>query len=147
MKIFELEKPILDKIEKVVNAYFAAHVPPITPDILYLDFEPDEGYIHDIDHDGAICVYARSLGFEPARGSETATQESDSLLSVDSYGFGDPLPKNGEIEILHPTTREAQNRAQILSTLSFKAIMDRVEKAGLPKIHPRWKPEYQETLD
>ena len=147
MKIFELEKPILEKIEKVVDAYFAAHVPPITPDILYLDFEPDEGYIHDIDHDGAVCVYVRSLGFDPGRGSETAKQESDSLLSVDLYGFGDPIPKNGEPEILQPTIREAQNRAEALTTLAYRAIMDRVEKEGLPNANPAQIKSYGTGID
>ena len=148
MKIFELEKPILEKIEKVINAYFDAHTPQIPRNsVIYLDFEPDEGYIHDINYNGAICVYTRSLSFNPAEGSATGTQESGSLLTVDAYGFGDTIPKTETPQLYDPTTKEAQNRAQVFTTLAYRAIMDRAEVIGLPNATPPVLKSYGTGID
>lgn len=133
MRIFQFEKPVLDKIEAVVTAYFAALVPavlPVSPTVLYLDFEPDEMFIHDTDVDGAVSVYGAEVSFPPGSGSTTGTQDSESTLIIDCYGFGDPIPTDPGETAYYPTVREAHKRAQVLTTLVYKAIMDRQEISG-----------------
>lgn len=147
MIIFQLEKPILDKIEKVVDQYFTDAALAVTPNVTYLDFEPDDGYIHDNEADGAICVYARIINFPEGSASNTGTQDSRATLIVDSYGFGDPLLDTEDITKYLATVRNAQNRAQIFNTLSYKAIMDRAEVAGLPNAVPPVLKTYGTGID
>jgi hypothetical protein len=123
MKIFTLEKPVLDKIKTVVDAYFTAA--SITANIRYMDFEPSEGFVNQKKYDGAVAVYARKLDFVSGQSSVTGTQQSNNYLIVDVYGFGDPL-KNDDDDF-EPSIREAQNRGEILTTLSYKAIQDTTE--------------------
>lgn len=125
MKIFELETPVMNKIKTVVLDSVSI---PAGQEILFLDFEPDSGFVSSADYDGAIAVYAQSINF--SSGSTIGTQETDSLLIVDCYGFGDPVPNSEDADLLDPTVKEAQLRAQVLTTLSYKAIMDRQEIAG-----------------
>jgi hypothetical protein len=130
MKIFELENPVLKKIITVIDkAKTNGGIPPAS-NILFIDFEPDEGFVYSADYDGAIAVYASRLDFDS--GSTTGNWETDSMLNVDCYGFGDPVPNNEDPETLDPTVKEAQLRAQVLTTLAYKAIMDRQEIAGNP---------------
>lgn len=138
MKIFELKTPVMDKIKTTVDAYLASIAPaPARPfNFLYLDYEPDDGFIRTLDFDGAVVVYAAEIQFPPGSGSTTGTQDSDSTLIIDCYGFGDPISDTIDPEKFEPTTREAENRAQVLTTLSYKAIMDRVEIDGLPNSQP-----------
>ncbi len=138
MKIFELKTPVMDKIKTTVDAYLASIAPaPARPfNFLYLDYEPDEGFIRTLDNDGAVAVYAAEIQFPPGSGSTTGTQDSESQLVVDCYGFGDPIADDQDPNIFKPTTREAENRAQVLTTLSYKAIQDRVEIDGLPNAQP-----------
>lgn len=123
MKIFTLEKPVLDKIKAVVDAYFTAA--SITANIRYMDFEPSEGFVNEKDYDGAIAVFAKEIRFNPASGSSTGTQVPENDLIVDVYGFGDPL-KNDDDDF-EPSIKEAQNRGEILTTLCYRAIQDRTE--------------------
>ena len=141
MRIFELKKPVLDKIESVVEAYLIETTQ--TKKFLYLDYEPDEGYIQSRDCDGAVCVYAAEISFPSGTGSNTGTQNSDNILIVDCYGFGDPVPDSVDPEKFEPTTREAENKAEILTTLVYKSIMDRREVSGSPAVGavpaiPKW---------
>ena len=123
MNAFILEGPILAKIQEFVSEYLTDK--GIAADIVYLDFEPSEGFIDAMDLDGAVCVYASEIGFKPGEGSTTGTQDSTNLINVDVYGYGDPLKDVGLP--WESTLREAQNRAEILTTLSYKAIQDRTE--------------------
>lgn len=132
MKIFELKTPVLNKIKTTVDAYLAAiaPAPPKAFKFLYLDYGPDDGFIHTLDFDGAIAVYAAEIDFPPGSGSVTGTQDTISTLIVDCYGFGDPIQDSQDSEKFEPTTREAENRAQVLTTLAYKAIQDRQEIDG-----------------
>lgn len=130
MNVFRLEKPILDAIEKFVNARITAGKIPAGTSIKYLDFEPDEGFVKDADYDGAIAVYGSSIAFSTSSGSTTGDWESDSSLTVDCYGFGDPVTNEDDDTVIDPTVREAQNRAENLTSLAYQAIMDRRQIAG-----------------
>ena len=124
MNLFKLETPVMEKIKAVVDAYFSDN--NITNvDILYFDFEPSEMMINDIDADGAVCVYGKKIMFEEGSGSNTGTQDSQNILSIDVYGFGDPL-KN-ENDKYESTVKSATNRGEILTTLVYKAVQDRTE--------------------
>lgn len=130
MNIFQLEKPVLDAIEVFVNARKADGKLPSAALIKYLDFEPDEGFVRDADYDGAVAVYGSSISFSTSAGSTTGDWESDSMLTVDCYGFGDPVTNEEDNTVTDPTVREAQNRAENLASLTYQAIMDRREIAG-----------------
>lgn len=132
MKIFELETPIRDKIKKIVEDQQTAGNIPADDTLLFLDYEPDENFL-GVDLDGAIAVYGSGIDFSESSGSGTERQEGDSRLTVDAYGFGDPVEKSE----LTPadrfsTVREAQIRAELLITLAYRAIMDRRELKGAP---------------
>lgn len=128
MKIFELENPVMKKIETVVNKAIADGDIPAGQKILFMDFEPDQGFVNSANYDGAVAVYAQRIDFPS--GSTTGTQETDSMLIVDCYGFGDPVENDDDADIIDPTVKEAQLRGQVLTTLSYKAIMDRQEISG-----------------
>ena len=130
MKIFELKTPILTKIKTVVGQAIIDGKIPAGQKILYLDYEPDDGYIRSVDYDGAIAVYAAEITFPAGVGSVTGDQNSDNILIIDCYGFGDPIKDDIDPESFAPTTREAELRSEVLTTLVYKAIMDRQEVAG-----------------
>jgi len=132
MQIFRLEKPIMDKIEFIVNEKITAGEIPAGSKIKFLDYEPGEGFIGSKNIDGAIAVYSPGISFSEGSGSKTNEQESDSIIRVDSYGFGAPLKNPENEEEYFSSVREAQNRAQILITCGFIGIMDRREVAGSP---------------
>jgi len=123
MNAFKLENPILEKIKSVVETFLTDK--GIIANIVYFDFEPSEMMIDGMDKDGAIAVYAKEISFKPGEGSTTGTQDSTNLIAIDSYGFGDPLKDISDN--WEPTIKEAQNRGEILTTLSYKAVMDRTE--------------------
>ena len=132
MKIFQLETPVLKKIKSFVDKSITDGNIPANQKIEYLDYEPDEGFLHS-DLDGAVAVFGSSIGFDPSNGSNTEQQENESMLTVVSYGFGDPVPENTDVDsFIYSTVREAQIRAQALITLAYGAIMDRREIQGSP---------------
>ncbi len=146
MKIFELEKPVLDKIKTVVDKAIADGKIPAGQKILYLEYEPDEGFIYSADYDGTVAVYSNQMNF--VSGSTTGTQETDSMLIVDCYGFGDPVRDGTNPLEIAPTVKEAQLRAQVLTTLAYKAIMDRQEIAGsLPTASPVVTKDFGTDID
>ena len=121
MKAFELENPIMTKIKTVVDQWKTDN--NISDSIKYLDFEPSEQMIDSIKNDGVICVYVRGITFPT--GSNTATFTAYNKLTIDCYGFGRPLKNDSDD--WEPSIREAQNRGEILTSLSYNAIMDRTE--------------------
>jgi hypothetical protein len=138
MKIFILSPFVLAKIKTVIDAYFTAA--GITKkDVLYLDYEPDQGYVLSQERDGVVAVYGRTIAFSESSGSATGTQETDSTLVVDCYGIGDPINTTveGENFAFDSSVREATRRGQLLMTLAYRAIMDRQEVAG-SKTVPKW---------
>lgn len=131
MRIFELQTPITEQIKKKVGAYLATLTKP--QPVIYLDFEPGDGYVRDqaeADQDGNlkkvagfICVYGHIPSFPAGQGSQDDTQNSTSQLIIDCYGFGDSVD---DIQSM----KEAENRAQAFTTLAYKAIMDRQVEEG-----------------
>jgi hypothetical protein len=145
MQVFRLETPIKNKIEFIVGEKITDGEIPANSDIKYLDFEPPEGFFNSSDLDGAIAVYAPSVTFSESSGSKTEQQESDSIIRVVSYGFGAPLKDDDDITKYESSVREAQNRAQILITCAFRAVMDRREVAGSPS--EGIEPSYDSGID
>lgn len=125
MNIFNLQKPILDKIKLIIDTWVAAKAIFPVPIIEYLDYEPSEGMVDSQEGDAVICVYGQEISFPPGAGSSSGTQNSFSNLVVDAYGFGPPLKDLSDN--FEPSIKEAQNRAEILTTLIYRAIMDRTE--------------------
>lgn len=132
MELFKLETPITKKIEKTYNERKTEGKIPTNSVVEFLDFQPDESFIN-ADLDGAIAVYGSEISFSESMGSKTDENETVNILTVDCYGFGAPIPKNqSEPDDRFPSVREAQNRAEVLLTIAYKAIADRREMQGSP---------------
>ena len=125
MKAYGLTEPIKNKIETYVKAYFTAK--GITAAMDFFDYEPSEGMVNTIKKDGAIAVFFKSASFP--HGSNTGTQKSANQLCIDCYGVGRPI-KDDDTGLYAKTVREAQKRSEILTSLSYDAVMDRGEYEG-----------------
>lgn len=134
MKIFDFQIPVLNKIETVVEKYLTDNA--LTVNVEYLDYEPSEGYVRSANVDALIAVYARVIPFDEANMSNTDDQQSENELIVDHYGFGDPIPDDANPLKYESTVRAAQYRGQIMSTLSYRAIMDRAEYENVFGLDP-----------
>lgn len=133
MKVFKLQKPIMNKIKMIVDEKITAGIIPMESDnIKYLDFEPSEGFLLREDLDGAVAVFSPGGSFSESSGSKTEQQNSDSLIRVNIYGFGVPLKNEDDPNEYDSSVREAQKRGEALLTCSFRAIMDRREVEGSP---------------
>lgn len=130
MRIFEFETPVMEKIKTLVEAREAEGKIPADQEIAYLDYEPDQGFIHDADYDGAVAVYGAGGTNIASQSVDGGNQVFDETLRVDLYGFGDPVPKDSDPTQHEPTVKQAQIRAQVLAYLAYNAIMDRQETAG-----------------
>lgn len=132
MKIFDLQKPISDAIKaKVVSLVdpsaantskkirFIYHEPTQGEIIAYTDFNNDDGY----SLDGVIAVFASNIGGDGSS-SQTAEQNTLNTMTVDCYGFGDVFGSAGSEA---KSILSAQERAQLLVTLTYKALMDQTE--------------------
>lgn len=141
MKAFKLQTHALAKIETVCDSYLETLPPPTSGawKVLYLDYEPDEMSILYSACDGAIACYAKSVMFPENGGSDTSTQSTVNSIVVDCYGIGDPIKTTNPDESFSfgSSVREAQKRAQILSTIVYRAIMDRQENQGSKDV-PKW---------
>lgn len=128
MKSFQLEKPILDAVENRVNEAIASGSLPSNSSVEFLEYEPDEGYVHSADFDGVIAVFSASIMFSSADVGNDGAACSDSDIIVYAFGFGRPIPKTGDD--YDPTVLEAHKRAQALITLAYQAIMDKRQIYG-----------------
>ena len=123
LKGFQLEGYISTAIKKVVDAYLLAN-PPLSA--IYLDYQPSEMQIDANDSDFVTAIYAQGINFIPGEGSNTGKQTARNQFFVDCYGFGDPL-KDGS-DKWESTVKEAQNRAEILTSLVYHTIQDRTQE-------------------
>jgi hypothetical protein len=133
MKVFALQTPIMNKIKFIINQKIVSEeIDADINKIKFIDFEPPEGFFDGSDLQGAIAVYSPSITFSESGGSATETQQSDSIIRVDQYGFGAPLKNEDNPEGYNSSVREAQKRGQVLTICAFRAIMDRREAEGSP---------------
>ena len=141
MKAFLLQPFVLAKIKSVCESYLATLTAPTSGawKVSYLDYEPDKLSITSSLFDGAIACYAKTVTFPDGSGSSTGIQSSVNTLVVDCYGFGDPIKTTNEdlSYSFGDSVREAQKRAQILATITYRAIMDRRENQGATGV-PKW---------
>lgn len=133
MEVFKLQQPIASKIKSFVDE---RDLDPLykldSSKVMYFDYQPDEGFVSADIWDGAIAVYASEISFPPSSGSNTEEQSDDSMITIDVYGFGDPVETGVDPNVYSPTVREAQRRAEVLITLAYQAVMDRRELKGSP---------------
>lgn len=127
MEVFKLQTPIMNRIKLFYDKAVTDNKIPAGQNVEFLDYQPDEGFIHS-DIDGAVCVYASNINFSEGSGSGTEQQQGDDFITIDLYGFGDPVPDENDKPT--PTSREAQKRAEVLVTLAYAAMVDRRNKAG-----------------
>lgn len=141
MMIFLLQPYVTNKIKSVCNTYLATLPPPASGSwrVAYIDYEPDQGSILSANVDAVIACYGKTVNFPDGSGSSTGIQSTVSTLTVDCYGFGDPIKtvNNDDTYSFGDSVREAQRRAQILATIAYRAIMDRRENQGAPGV-PKW---------
>jgi len=121
---FQFEPLITTKIETIVEAYLTAKFLINKPVVKYLDFEPSTEMINTTKADGFIAVLIRSVNFPDATFTEEQTGRN--TFEIICYGFGDPI-LDSESDEWESTVKEAQNRAEIFTSLVFRAIMDRAE--------------------
>jgi hypothetical protein len=142
MKIFILPKFVSAKIKTVVDPYLASIQTLSTPTwkVQHFDFEPDQGAVFSSSFDGAISCYAKKTAF--GSGTLQGVFDTTNTLIVDCYGFGDVIETETD-NAFFSATREAEKRAQVLSTLAYRAIMDAREVEGATGI-PKW---YDSELD
>lgn len=132
MKIFELQSPISNAIKsKMVSLVdsvnfgssdkinFISHEPTQNEIIATPDFKNEEGFLYD----GTIAVFANNIGGENSS-SQTGEQDNSSTLVVDCYGFGSVFSSDGSES---KSILSAEKRAQLLTTLTYKAVMDQTE--------------------
>jgi hypothetical protein len=141
MMIYLLQPYVRDKIKSVCDTYLATLPAPTSGawKAIYLDYEPDKESILSSDVDAVIACYGKTVTFPDGSGSNTGQQSTVNTLTVDCYGFGDPIKTVAEDESysFDASVREAQKRAQILATIAYRAIMDRRENQGATGI-PKW---------
>lgn len=128
MKIFQLEAPIAAAIQGRFIAEVSSEYANADKNILFLSHEPPEGEIFSYTDsinannertDGVVAVYAEDIEQEPSS-SQTSEPETVSVINVDCYGYGDVFRKNSEMQ---KSSISAQNRAQVLTSISYNAIM------------------------
>ena len=132
MKIFELQSPISNVIKsKMINLIdsvnpgssdkikFISHEPTQGEIIAYPDFKNEEGY----SYDGSVAVFANNISGENSS-SQTGEQDTSSTLVIDCYGFGSVFSEGGSES---KSILSAEKRAQLLTTLTYKAVMDQTE--------------------
>lgn len=139
MRIFELQNPVKNKIKGFIDNYINSLTKK--QPVKFLNYEPDIGYVSSVsegDQDnlkilfsGLIAVYGHIPSFQRGSGSNDGTQNSNSQLIIDCYGFGDKVDPIGDAEE-RTAMEEAQRRAEAFCTLSYKAVMDRSEILGSP---------------
>jgi|WetSurMetagenome_2_1015567.scaffolds.fasta_scaffold42503_2 hypothetical protein len=131
MKSFTLENFILEKIKTVVNAYITANTTAGKKiiQIDFLDFQPDQGYLDSINTDGAIALYTNKINFENV--CPGGAYQTGNTLMIEAYGVGDTVEEtiNDVTTYINHQSLAAQ-RAKVLTTLVYRAIMDRQEKEG-----------------
>ena len=132
MKAFELQSPILEAIKKKVEELidsqvantskkikFIYHEPTQDEILAYPDFKNDDGF----SLDGVIAVFASNIAGESSS-SQTNAPDSGSTITVDCYGIGSVFGESGSEA---KSILSAQERAQLLTTVAFKAVMDQTE--------------------
>lgn len=136
MKIFLLAPFASAKIKSFIDPYIASIQTVTTPlwKVQHFDYEPDQGAVFSSSFDGAVSCYAKKTTF--GGGTLQGVFDTINTLIIDCYGFGDVIETDTDNSFF-AATREAERRAQVLSTLAYRAIMDAREIEGAEGI-PQW---------